>query len=110
MNGDSGGLTHRTLLCLPVRYGPHVLGVVSLINKEPSSSSSSSSSFFTQNDERFAEAFALFCGAAIRNAKEYERALLSEARLSVAFDVMNYQVQFNTRFPTNERKNTKAYF
>ena len=35
----------------------------------------SSSSAFTDNDERFVEAFAVFCGMAIRNAADYEVSL-----------------------------------
>ena len=82
MNGDSSGLTYRTMLCLPIRGGgcngsSDVLGVISLVNKEPTGDPCSR---FTENDERFAEAFAVFCGMAIRNAQEYERAVLSEAR------------------------------
>ena len=38
---------------------------------------------------RFAEAFSIFCGMAIRNAADYEKAVLSEAKLQVAFEVMN---------------------
>ena len=37
------------------------------------------------------EAFSLFCGMAIRNAAQYEKAVVSEAKLQVAFEVMNYQ-------------------
>ena len=83
MNGDSVGLTYRTMLCLPIRGGgdgrggSDVLGVISLVNKEPVGDPCA---HFTENDERFAEAFAIFCGMAIRNAQEYERAVLSEAR------------------------------
>ena len=40
---------------------------------------------------RFVEAFSLFCGMAIRNAAQYEKAVVSEAKLQVAFEVMNYQ-------------------
>jgi hypothetical protein len=38
---------------------------------------------------RFVEAFAIFCGMAIRNAADYEKAVVSEAKLQVAFEVMN---------------------
>ena len=34
-----------------------------------------SNSAFTDNDERFVEAFAVFCGMAIRNAADYEVSL-----------------------------------
>lgn len=92
MNGDSSGLKHKTMLCMPIRDETSILGVISLINKEGSDDSGQgASNRFTENDERFVEAFAVFCGMAIKNAAEYERAVVSEARLSVAFDVMNYQ-------------------
>jgi hypothetical protein len=42
---------------------------------------------------RFVEAFSIFCGMAIRNAADYEKAVVSEAKLQVAFEVMNrYQI------------------
>ena len=85
---DPDGLTHRSLLCLPIRDSPdtnRVLGVISLINKDDGGG------VFTENDERFAEAFSLFCGMAIRNAAEFEVTVLSEAKLQVAFETMNYQ-------------------
>ena len=53
-----------------------ILGVISLLEKDLSGR-------FTENDERFLEAFAIFCGMAIRNAAEYERAVVSEAKLKV---------------------------
>ncbi len=53
-----------------------ILGVISLINKE-------NFGVFTENDERFVEAFAIFCAMAIRNAAEFERAVVSEAKLKV---------------------------
>lgn len=66
-------------MCLPIHNSDEkhrVLGVISLINKENESN-------FSENDERFAEAFALFCGMAIRNAADFERTILSEAKLQV---------------------------
>ena len=83
LNPDSSSLT-KTMLCMPIRDTRDVLGVISLINKE-------GEGFFTENDERFVEAFSLFCGMAIRNASDFERAVVSEAKLQVAFETMNYQ-------------------
>ena len=88
----------HSFLCSPI-HDPEglVVGVISLANKEASGQVSVSSSdieavnHFTNNDERFVEAFAIFCGMAIRNAADYEKAVVSEAKLQVAFEVMNYQ-------------------
>ena len=92
----------KSFLCLPI-HDPdgRVVGVISLANKEANAVSSTSSSpdnghydsvnYFTSNDERFVEAFSIFCGMAIRNAADYEKAVVSEAKLQVAFEVMNYQ-------------------
>ena len=88
----------QSFLCSPI-HDPEglVVGVISLANKEASGQVSVSSSdieavnHFTNNDERFVEAFAIFCGMAIRNAADYEKAVVSEAKLQVAFEVMNYQ-------------------
>jgi len=83
---DSGGLQHRTMLCMPIRDDDRVLGVISLINKEDTAVGDARSSFpnkpyFTANDERFVEAFSYFCGMAIKTAAEYEKAVVSEAKL-----------------------------
>ena len=86
MNTDAG-IEHISMLCIPILDSPdhsRILGVISLINKH-------NEGVFTENDERFAEAFSLFCGMAIRNAAEFEKALMSEAKLQVAFDTINYQ-------------------
>lgn len=83
---DDAGLIHRTMLCMPFRDSEteRVLGVISLINKE-------NEGVFTENDERFVEAFAIFCAIAIKNANDYEAAIKATARVEVAFDTMNYQ-------------------
>ena len=83
LNSDAG-LTYKSLLSMPILEEDtggeggvgRVLGVISLINKEKGG-------VFTENDERFAEAFSLFCGMAIRNAAAFERAAESEAKLQV---------------------------
>ena len=74
------------MLCMPIRDAGggdyvtssscRILGVISLLDK-------ANGGRFSENDERFVEAFAIFCGMAIRNAKEYERAVVSEAKLNV---------------------------
>lgn len=96
--------TYRSFLCSPI-HDPdgRVLGVISLINKEVErdeavlrTSASDDDDHFTSNDERFVEAFAIFCGMAIRNAADYEKAVVSEAKLQVAFEVMNYQATSST--------------
>ena len=52
-----------------------IVGVINLINKKIGG--------FTSNDERFVEAFAVFCGMALRNVSNYEVAKKSEARSQV---------------------------
>lgn len=83
----------KSFLSMPIRDPDGlVVGVISLANKEAQREEERS---FTGNDERFIEAFAIFCGMAIRNASDYERAIVSEAKLQVAFEVMNYQAASN---------------
>ena len=71
-----------------------VVGVISLANKEVDPARPNSERF-TSNDERFVEAFSIFCGMAIVNAADYEKAVVSEAKLQVAFEVMNVQATSN---------------
>ena len=70
-------------MALAIRDPDGIVGVISLANKEKVTSENSStlsddsvtatdSNIFTDNDERFVEAFAVFCGMAIRNAADYE--------------------------------------
>ena len=78
----------RSFLCLPIKDPEgKVVGVISLVNKDVQRGCLQ----FTKNDERFVEAFSVFCAMAIRNAVDYEKAVLSEAKMQVAFEVMNYQ-------------------
>ncbi len=82
----------HSFLCLPISDPEgEVVGVISLANKE----SDGECQMFSHNDERFVEAFAVFCGMAIRNASDYEMATVSEAKLQVAFEVMNFQAASN---------------
>ena len=74
----------RSMLCMPIRDNDKILGVISLINKEKSD-------FFSENDERFVEAFSIFCGMALRSASEFEAAVVSKAKLQVAFETLNVQ-------------------
>ena len=74
----------RSMLCMPIRDNDKILGVISLINKE-------TSDFFSENDERFVEAFSIFCGMAIRSASDFEAAVVSKAKLQVAFETLNVQ-------------------
>ena len=102
---ESGGGANqiRSFFCSPIHdSNGKVVGVISLANKEANPAAAAAVSnnlglhearanYFTNNDERFVEAFAIFCGMAIRNAADYEKAVVSEAKLQVAFEVMNYQ-------------------
>ena len=94
----------HSFFCSPIHdSNGKVIGVISLANKEANPAASNGlgngggeiheagADYFTNNDERFVEAFAIFCGMAIRNAADYEKAVVSEAKLQVAFEVMNYQ-------------------
>ena len=73
----------HSFLALAIRDPDGIVGVISLANKEKVTSENSNtlsndsvtatdSNIFTDNDERFVEAFAVFCGMAIRNAADYE--------------------------------------
>ena len=70
----------HSFLALAIRDPDGIVGVISLANKEKVTSENLSddsvtatdSNIFTDNDERFVEAFAVFCGMAIRNAADYE--------------------------------------
>ena len=78
----------ESFMCMAIRDPDgKILGVISLIDKDDRQGYGG----FSANDERFVEAFSLFCGMAIRNAAQYEKAVVSEAKLQVAFEVMNYQ-------------------
>ncbi len=87
-SGGGGGDVSplQSMLCMPIRdcTSEKILGVISLVNKENGGK-------FTENDERFVEAFSIFCGMAIRNASDFEAAVLSEAKLQVAFETLNVQ-------------------
>ena len=72
----------NSFLALAIRDPDGIVGVICLANKETVVTSDNSAndsiiaddsnSAFTDNDERFVEAFAVFCGMAIRNAADYE--------------------------------------
>ena len=75
----------NSFLALAIRDPDGIVGVICLANKETVVTSDNSAndsiiaddsnSAFTDNDERFVEAFAVFCGMAIRNAADYEVSL-----------------------------------
>ena len=80
---DAVSSDHRSFLCMPIRDGEDkIIGVVSLGNKK--------AGFFTLNDERFVEAFGIFCGISLANVSNYEEAKAAEARSQVALDIMTY--------------------
>lgn len=47
---------------------------------------------FTQNDENFVEAFAIFCGMGIHNTHMYEKAITAMAKQSVTLDVSKHNL------------------
>jgi len=58
---DGTGFRHRTILCMAIKNSSgQIIGVIQLINKFDDLP-------FTQNDENFVEAFAIFCGMGIHN-------------------------------------------
>ena len=93
---------YDSFMCMAIRApDDKVLGVISLIDKEGGAAAldgggggqvsgrggsigGSGGGVFSANDEYFVEAFSIFCGMAIRNAAEYEKAVVSEAKLQVA--------------------------
>ncbi|XP_023323155.1 dual 3',5'-cyclic-AMP and -GMP phosphodiesterase 11 [Eurytemora carolleeae] len=82
LNGDVD-VEHRSLLCMPILDSDQkILGVISLINKKEGQ--------FTWNDERFVEAFGIFCGIALRNVSQFEIVQSAEARCQVALEIMSY--------------------
>ena len=101
LNGDQDS-DLQSFLSVPIRDPDGVVvGVISLANKDVTATVlSDNAGYFTGNDERFVEAFTVFCGMAIRNAADYERAVVSEAKLHVAFEVMNFQATSNAEETT----------
>ncbi|CAH1167238.1 unnamed protein product [Phyllotreta striolata] len=76
--------THKNVLCMPIRNSKHrIIGVIQLINKFNDLP-------FTQNDENFVEAFAIFCGMGIHNTRIYEEATTAVAKQKVILDVLSY--------------------
>lgn len=92
INGDTD-LEHRSLLCMPILDSDRkILGVISLINKKAGP--------FTCNDERFVQAFGIFCGIAIRNVSQFEAASEAEARCQVALEIMSYHADSDPKEAT----------
>ncbi|XP_057659841.1 dual 3',5'-cyclic-AMP and -GMP phosphodiesterase 11 isoform X4 [Diorhabda carinulata] len=75
---------HKTVLCMPIKNSKNkIIGVIQLINKFNDLP-------FTQNDENFVEAFAIFCGMGIHNTRMYEEATTAVAKQKVILDVLSY--------------------
>lgn len=75
---------HKTVLCMPIKNSKNkIIGVITLINKF-------NDLLFTQNDENFVEAFAIFCGMGIHNTRMYEDATTAVAKQKVILDVLSY--------------------
>ncbi|KYN37518.1 Dual 3',5'-cyclic-AMP and -GMP phosphodiesterase 11 [Trachymyrmex septentrionalis] len=81
---DGTGFRHRTILCMAIKNSSgQIIGVIQLINKFDDLP-------FTQNDENFVEAFAIFCGMGIHNTHMYEKAVIAMAKQSVTLEVLSY--------------------
>uniref|UniRef100_T1JHX2 3',5'-cyclic-GMP phosphodiesterase n=1 Tax=Strigamia maritima TaxID=126957 RepID=T1JHX2_STRMM len=61
----------------------NIIGIIQLINKPDNMP-------FTQNDEHFLEAFAIFCGMGIHNTQMYEKAIKAMAKQRVTLEVLSY--------------------
>jgi len=80
------GIKTRSLLCVPIKNGQHkVIGVIQLINKFESKGNK-----FTKGDGHLLEAFAIFCGLGISQAKMYESQAKLAARQQVVLEVLSY--------------------
>ncbi|XP_065885255.1 cGMP-specific 3',5'-cyclic phosphodiesterase-like isoform X2 [Dysidea avara] len=73
----------KSLLCMPIYNGDDIIGVAQLINKLNGLP-------FDENDERYFEMFAIFCGLGIHNVINYEQKCKALARYSVALEQMSY--------------------
>eukprot|EP00163_Fabomonas_tropica_P002903 TRINITY_DN1235_c0_g1_i4.p1 TRINITY_DN1235_c0_g1~~TRINITY_DN1235_c0_g1_i4.p1 ORF type:complete len:1307 (+),score=396.90 TRINITY_DN1235_c0_g1_i4:645-4565(+) len=77
------GYRTKSLLCVPVKNAKdEVIAVCQLVNKKKGS--------FTSEDEEVFEAFAVFCGIALFNARLYDIAILSQKKTQVALELISY--------------------
>lgn len=78
------GYHTRSILCKPIRnrYG-QIIGVAEIINRIDGLP-------FDEHDEQLFEAFTIFCGLGINNAKLYEEVAISAAKQAVALEVLSY--------------------
>eukprot|EP01103_Thecamoeba_quadrilineata_P016224 TRINITY_DN5364_c0_g1_i1.p1 TRINITY_DN5364_c0_g1~~TRINITY_DN5364_c0_g1_i1.p1 ORF type:complete len:988 (+),score=189.36 TRINITY_DN5364_c0_g1_i1:83-3046(+) len=77
------GYCTKSLLCMPLSYGKQIVGVAQLVNKLGEVS-------FTQEDQEFFHAFAVFCGIALHKALLFERLLRSQQKNLVALELLSY--------------------
>lgn len=76
------GYRTKTILCMPIFIRGSVIGVVQMVNKH--------SGYFTKDDERAFEMFAVYCGLALHHAKLYDKIRRSEQKYRVALEVLSY--------------------
>uniref|UniRef100_S4R9H4 Phosphodiesterase n=1 Tax=Petromyzon marinus TaxID=7757 RepID=S4R9H4_PETMA len=87
---ERGDYRTKSLLCAPIqnRKKNEVIGVCQLVNKLEEGAGEVRP--FNRNDEQFVEAFAIFCGMAIRNTRMYEAVARAVAKQTVTLEVLSY--------------------
>ncbi|XP_078716056.1 cGMP-specific 3',5'-cyclic phosphodiesterase isoform X2 [Lampetra fluviatilis] len=87
---ERGNYRTKSLLCAPIqnRKKNEVIGVCQLVNKLEEGAGEVRP--FNRNDEQFVEAFAIFCGMAIRNTRMYEAVARAVAKQTVTLEVLSY--------------------
>ncbi|XP_076818911.1 cGMP-specific 3',5'-cyclic phosphodiesterase-like isoform X2 [Clavelina lepadiformis] len=80
------GFKTKSLLCVPIRDSlRQVIGVIQLLNKNRRTGYG-----FTKSDVQMLEAFAIFCGLGISNARIYEKTAKLAAKQQVVLEVLSY--------------------
>ncbi|XP_039763171.1 probable 3',5'-cyclic phosphodiesterase pde-5 isoform X2 [Pararge aegeria] len=77
------GYTTRSILCMPIKFGEEVIGVVEMINKL-------NNCIFNNEDEVAFQNTSIFFGLALNNAKLYNDIKRNEQRYKVALEILSY--------------------
>ncbi|KAL5280497.1 hypothetical protein ACFFRR_004462 [Megaselia abdita] len=76
------GYKTKSILCMPLFNQTSIIGVVQMVNKR--------NGFFTEEDEKAFEMFAVYCGLAVHHTKLYDKIRKSEQKYKVALEVLSY--------------------
>lgn len=76
------GYKTKSILCMPLFNQTSIIGVVQMVNKR--------NGFFTEDDEKAFEMFAVYCGLAVHHTKLYDKIKKSEQKYKVAIEVLSY--------------------